>query len=197
MKLKFLTLQNWLLGALLGALGFGGCHSAKRTALVEPERVEEPAPKSATDTIPKPQPRPRDEMMLMYGVPTVEYHVSGRVVSPNGKPVANAEVMILDEGIEATEDTIYGNPAYIERYARRNAVRTDKDGRFNAKASFTPKRNVQVLVRDVDGSDNGSYRHKVVDVTNEMNDIDTSKRDGWKIGEAGTEVEIKLEEKQQ
>ena len=64
MKIKYLKLKNWLIVSLMGALGFSSCHSHKQ--LAQPEE-EQP-----------PQPQPREEIRLMYGVPTMGYRIMGQ-----------------------------------------------------------------------------------------------------------------------
>ncbi|MCR4660345.1 MAG: radical SAM-associated putative lipoprotein [Bacteroidales bacterium] len=169
MKTKFLKFKSWLLGALLGSLGLGGCHCAKNTATPEPEPATPTAPTPLPDTTAVRRPQPRDEIRLMYGVPTVDFHVRGQVISPNGKPVEGVEVMLLEEGMDATPDTIYGNPESIRRYSEKNAIRTDNDGRFELKTSRIPRGNLKMLVRDVDGKRNGTYKNQLLDLGNDTN----------------------------
>ena len=107
MKIKFLKLKNWLLLSLMGTLGIGACHSSKDVA-----QAPEPEPEN--------QPRPRSEMALMYGVPTMDYVVKGKVLNTDGKPVKGLQVVLVNNNIDLTADTIYGNDEYVERYIQKS-----------------------------------------------------------------------------
>ncbi|MBP3763993.1 MAG: radical SAM-associated putative lipoprotein [Bacteroidales bacterium] len=179
MKVKFLKWKNWLLVTVMGALGFSSCHSAKQLPATE----EEPAP----------MPREREEMRLMYGVPTMNFRVSGRVSDAKGRPVRNVRVNVLEHGIEATPDTVYGDPERVREYLESTSATTDREGRFEVKGSGRPVDEVKVLVRDVDGTANGSFRNQLLEVKVTADDIDRSEAEGWYHGELNKKLDIKLE----
>ena len=68
MKVRYLKLKNWIILSLMGALGITACHSTKEVANDNDE--------------PKSQVSPRDEVILMYGVPAVNYRDSKVVPQP-------------------------------------------------------------------------------------------------------------------
>lgn len=181
MKIKFLKLENWLLVSLIGVLGLSSCHSSKQ--LAEPELEQEAAT------------RPREEIRLMYGTPTMDFHVSGHVKDAKGKPVKGVAVNMLERGIEATADTIYGDQENISKYLERNAVMTDRKGNFTLQSSGLPQESLRVLVRDVDGKENGEYRNQLLDIKVSNEDIDRTNAGGWYQGTVNKRVEIELEKK--
>lgn len=181
MKIKFLKLENWLLMSLMGLLGLTSCHSSKQLA----EPVEEPEPAT----------KPREEIRLMYGTPTMDFRVSGHVKDANGKPIKGIAVNMLERGIEATADTIYGDQENIRKYLERSSVKTDAMGRFTLQSSGLPQENLRVLVRDVDGDENGAFSNNLIDVKITDDIIDRSKAGGWYQGSANARLEVKLEKK--
>ena len=77
MKIRFLKLKDWLLMCAMGLFGLTACHTAKKVA-------EEPVKNDDKDTVEQPVPR-GGEMALMYGVPTMDFVVKGRVINEQGK----------------------------------------------------------------------------------------------------------------
>lgn len=179
MKVKYLKFKNWLLVSVMGALGLSSCHCGKQVAAPEEEEI--------------PVVRPREEMRLMYGVPTMDYQIRGRVKDADGKPVKNIRVNMLERGLEATADTIYGDQNNIRKYLESNEVRTDSEGRFELKASDLPQEQVRILVRDADGKSNGQFRNQLLEV--KADNVDRSQAQGMYQGTFNKEVEIRLENK--
>ncbi|MBP9990189.1 MAG: radical SAM-associated putative lipoprotein [Bacteroidales bacterium] len=182
MKIKFLKLKNWLLLTLMGALGVGACHSAKDVA-----QTPEPEPET--------QPRPRSEMALMYGVPTVDYVVKGKVLKADGKPVKGLQVVLVNNNIDLTADTIYGNDEYVERYLQKSSDTTAADGTFEVKSSDMPSGKQRILVRDVDGKRHGNIQNELIDVEFDMDNVG-GQRSGWRLGTAEKEMTITVKEKE-
>lgn len=181
MKTKYLKLKNWLLVSVTGALGLSSCHSNKQ--LAEPEEQQPP------------RIREREEMRLMYGVPTMNYRLSGRVKDAKGRPVKDVKVNLLEHGIEATPDTVYGDPDRVREYLENTAVSTDRDGRFELNGSGRPFPEVRVLVRDVDGHANGQFRNQLLEIQVTPDDVDRTNAEGWNQGSFSKELEVKLESK--
>lgn len=179
MKIKILKLKDWLILSLMGLMGFSSCQSHKQLAAPEQE--------------PGPAPKPREEIRLMYGVPTMDYRISGQVKDASGKPVKGVAVNMLERGLNDTADTIYGNQDNIRRYLNNTEVRTDDKGRFLISTQEMPRESVRVLVRDTDGEANGEYKNQLLDI--KVTDVDKSNADGWYQGVFFKELEIKLEEK--
>ena len=182
MKIRVLKLKNWLLLSLLSLLGFSGCRSTKDV------RVEN----DAEPMLPK-QPVMRSEIVLMYGVPTANYHVVGRVVDTKGAPVEGIQVLRLERGMDATPDSVVGDVAAIQRYTFENAVTTAADGKFQMSFTDRPFNELRLLVRDVDGESNGSYRNQIYTI--EINSKDFEGGKGWNTGTATLNVSIPVEER--
>ena len=79
MKIRYFKLKNWIILSLMSALGLNACHNTKDVA---------------KDGHRDKKPRPRQEIMLLYGVPPVDYieHVpdsaEGEDATPKDKGVA-------------------------------------------------------------------------------------------------------------
>ncbi|MBQ9418279.1 MAG: radical SAM-associated putative lipoprotein [Bacteroidales bacterium] len=178
MKLHYLKLKHWLLATLLGALGFSACQSSRKTASKQPQGA--------------PMPQEREEIRLMYGVPTMDFTVRGYVHDPAGRPIEGIEVNLLERGLEATPDTIYGDQENIRRYLAETSVRTGEDGRFEVHQSGLPQRELRLLLRDIDGPANGSFANQIVELEVKDNEVDKREADGWNLGKYTREVDVKL-----
>ena len=183
MKVRYLKLKNWLLLSLMGALGLSGCHCHKK--LAQPEAEPE-----------TPEVRDRGEVRLMYGVPTMNYMIRGQVKDPNGRPVRDIRINMLEYNMETTaEGTLDGDPEAIDRWLQSTEVRTDKKGRFTIQNSGLPQEQVRLMVRDVDGKSNGEYKNRVVEMKVMPDDVDRTNAGGWNQGTFSKEVKINLENK--
>lgn len=180
MKIRFLKFKNWLLLSVLSALGFGACHSAKEVA--QTPKDEPPAS------------RPRNEMAVMYGVPTVDYVVKGKVVDAKGKPVAGAHVVLLSNNIDATADTIYGDSEYVTRFVRNASDTTDANGAFEVRMQDAPHDTERLIVRDIDGAANGNYENELQEVQFDLKNLNGT-RNGWYLGSAENNVTVRLKDK--
>ena len=181
MKVRFLKFKSWLLATAMGALGFASCHSHKQIA----------APQEPGET----ELEERGEMRLMYGVPTMKYRVSGKVTDAKGSPVGGVSVNMLEAGIEATADTVMGDPDNVRKYLEGTAVKTDKDGRFEISGSDTPRESVRLLLRDTDGKANGSFKNKLLEIKVDEKQVDKEGAGGWNLGTFDTKVRVELERK--
>ena len=156
MKVKFLKLKNWLLVSLMSAMGFTSCHCHKQ--LAEPEEDDVPAIKE------------REEMRLMYGVPTMNYMIRGQVKDADGKPVKDVRINMLERGMEVKDGELQGDPERVREWLDGTSVSTDKSGSFVLTNSGRPQEQVRLLVRDVDGEGGftrprfGRYRARDADV---------------------------------
>ena len=180
MKIKFLKLKGWLLTGMMGVLGFSGCKSAAPVA-TEPEKPVRPVP--------------REEIRLMYGVPTMNYQIRGQVRGSDGHPLSDIRVNMLERNIETTADSIHGDPERVQSYLTATEVRTDGEGNFSIEQRDLPQERVRLLVRDVDGEVGGSYKNKLVEVVVTRDGIDTAQANGWYQGTFRSNLNIRLEEK--
>ena len=184
MKIKFLKLTNWLLVSLMGILGFSSCHSHKPIADPTPD-PEAPAPKV----------RPREEIRVMYGVPTMNFRIHGQVRDSQGHPVPNIRVNMLERGMHLENGELQGDPQQVANWLENSAAVTDADGRFSIENSGRPQEEVRLMVRDVDGADHGNLQNRVVNLPVTAQDIDQTAADGWNQGTFNKNVEIELESK--
>ena len=183
MKARYLKLKNWLLLTVMGGLGFTACHSHKKVAkdnvIVDSVVLED-----------------RGEARLMYGVPTMEFRIQGQVKDAEGKPVRNIKINMLERGMEASADgVLQGDPESVERWLESTAVSTDESGHFELTNSGIPQEQVRLLVRDVDGKENGEFRNQLLEVDVDRSDIDGSNAGGWNQGTLKKNLDIKLEKK--
>ncbi len=182
MKVRYLKLKNWLLVSLMGALGLSGCHCHKKVA--DPEIDVEPIEK-----------RDRGEVLLMYGVPTMNYQIRGQVKDADGRPVKDIRVNMLERNMEVKNGELQGDPESIDRWLQNTEVKTDNKGRFEIKNSGLPQEQVRLMVRDADGKENGDYKNRVVEMDVTPDDVDRTNAGGWNQGTYNKDVKIKLEKK--
>ena len=181
MKIKYLKLKNWLLVSVMGALGLSACHCHKEA--------------TKTDVKETPEVNPREEIRLMYGVPTMNFMIRGQVKDADGRPVKNIRVNMLERNMEVKDGELQGDPERVQQWLDGTAVKTDKDGNFVINNSGIPQEEVKLIVRDVDGSENGEYKNQVLEMKVNQADVDRTGAGGWNQGTFNKEVEIKLESK--
>ena len=179
MKVKFLKLKNWLLVTVMGAMGLSSCHCHKQ--LAEPEPSPEPAV------------RDRGEARLMYGVPTMNFHIRGQVQDAQGNPVKDIKVNMLERNMEVKDGALQGDPDAINNWLESTAVKTDEKGRFEIQNSGIPQEQVRLMGRDVDGKDNGDFKNSMVEMEVTPADVDRTNAGGWNQGTFMKKVNIKLE----
>ena len=178
MKIKYLKIKNWFLVTLMGAMGFSSCHCSKELAEPQPEN---------------PPVQDHGQIRLMYGVPSMNFMIRGQVKDSDGRPVRDIRVNMLERGMEVADGELQGDPENVQRYLDNTSVRTDDEGRFTIQNNGLPQQQVRLLVRDVDGVENGQFRNQVVDMTVEAADVDRSDASGMYQGTFNKEVKIKLE----
>lgn len=115
----------------------------------------------------------------MYGVPTVDFAVDGKVADSNGNPIEGIQVTCEEDGYES--------------------VSTGEDGRFFFQRTgfgqgvpFT--KNLQF--RDVDGSENGEFANEELSLTFTEEDRTEKDKGSWYNGAFEKDgVEVSLDEK--
>ena len=220
MKIKYLQLKNWLLLSVMGLFGLTACHSQKdltKDGDKDPNGVDvsEPilmygAPTSdlKADTVklaernadPMPTPKivfeqtqPREPQVAVYGVPTVDFCVKGRVTDANGKPVKGLQVILVDSRIDP--DNLPETPYWVEELSRQSDT-TDAQGNFEVKGSDRPWEQMRVLVTDIDGAKNGgSFQTQLVDVQFGEPEDGNKPVSKWNLGVKNAEVAIKMKRK--
>ena len=225
MKIRYLKLKNWLMLSVMGLLGLSACSSNKGIAKSEGDKPKEPTgvdqpaavpmygvpprtlqtidsdvadnQQGTPDTTAKPPknvvpPQAREPQVTVYGVPTVDFCVTGRVVDAAGKPVKGLMVTLVDSRIDP--DNLPDNEYWNAELARMSDT-SDAKGTFEVRGTDRPWEEMRVLVRDIDGTKNGSFQSQLVDVKfgePESGDKPVSK---WKLGEKKAEVTIKMKRK--
>lgn len=187
MKIKYLKLKNWLLVSLMSVLGFTACKSSKPAATSDQKESEQ-----SEQIEKKPIRDDRGQAALMYGVPTMSYHVKGQVVNHQGKPVKGIQVVMLNRNMGNTPNNPGEENPEIEDYMKIYADTTKNDGSFDIKAKDFPSEYMRVFVRDVDGPSNGNYQNDVINLEFTRDEIKAESK-GWNKGVAEKEgVTIKL-----
>lgn len=195
MKIKYLKLRNWLLLSLMGLIGVTGCKSSKQTAASQngqeqPVATVQDQPQDGGKK--KKIDEGRGQVALMYGVPTMEYRIRGKVVNHQGKAVKGIQVVMLNREIGNTPNRPGEDDPYVEDYLKQYADTTKADGSFEIKAKDRPTEYMRVFVRDIDGPSNGNYQNDVINVEF-TNDEVKSEGQGWNRGVAQKEnFNIKL-----
>ena len=208
MKIKYLKLKNWLLVSVMSLFGLSACKCNKQIVsdktndgnieapdtVMRPmygvpatdyrQKVEQPVAPKVVEQDP-----PREPQVTVYGVPTVDYTVKGRVVDPAGKPVKGVQVMLINSEIDP--ENLPESP-YWDEQLKRIADTTDAHGNFEVRNTDRPREQVRVMVRDVDGAKNGKFENQVVDV--EFGEPEGG-RGNWKLGERKAEVTVKMKRK--
>lgn len=110
-----------------------------------------------------------EQVMAMYGVPSGEFQVSGRVKNLKSKPVRKIEVEIQDP-----------------RNNHLGVTTTTKDGSFQFNYKGWPHREIYLISRDVDGGRNGAYQSDTTIVK-----LDYPQQ-GWNQGKATTTQDVTL-----
>ena len=112
------------------------------------------------------------QVMCMYGVPSGEFQLSGRVENLKSKPVRKIEVEVQD---------MKGNSLGV--------ATTAKDGTFQIDYRGWPHREVYLISKDIDGKRNGAYQSDTTLVK-----LDYPKQ-GWNQGKALAEQKVVLKYK--
>ena len=116
-----------------------------------------------------------DDIVCMYGVPTVSYELKGKVTDEAGKPVKGIRVIYnpyADKDINEVKyylDTLY----------------TDASGKFSSdrlKYSWPEIPAHELIVSDVDGATNGEYKDEKVPATRIKSSHSKQGSNGWYQG---------------
>ena len=186
MKIRFLKLKDWLLMSVMGMFGLTSCHCHTEVA-------QEPVVGDEPDSIEQPVPR-GGEMALMYGVPTMDFVVKGRVINEQGSPVKGMQVILVNQTVDIAPDRMDLDNPYVQDYIERASDTTDAQGVFECHVKDVPVDVQRVIVRDIDGKTNGSYEDQMVDIL--FTEADQSgERKGWYMGKRIKDVDITVSKK--
>ena len=97
--------------------------------------------------------------------------------------------------MEVKDGELQGDPEAIDNWLKTTAVRTDEKGQFEIKNSGIPQEQVRLMVRDVDGKDNGEYKNRLVEMEVVPEDVDRANAGGWNQGTYMKRVNVTLENK--
>jgi putative lipoprotein (rSAM/lipoprotein system) len=206
MKIRFLKLKNWLIISFMGLLGLTACHSQKK---VVDSSADEPPSRgdrgrdvvSPMYGVPVTEMRqdppdtvesPREPQVTVYGVPTVDFDVKGRVVDAKGKPIRGMQVIMIREGMGA-ENVPYDFAVGGSMSGMVDT--TDANGNFEVSTKDTPWENKGILVRDIDGAKNGLYESEVVEIEFGEPVLDGKERSRWYMGVKKADVTVKMKRK--
>lgn len=114
----------------------------------------------------------------MYGTPSADYEVKGKVLDADGDPIKGIKVSLM-------EDPVY------------NSVSTHsiENGEFKVCLRTIPFDKVQLTAQDIDGAENGGeFEEKTLEL--DFSKVAyTGESDGWYHGKKSLEQDIVLEEK--
>ena len=105
-----------------------------------------------------------DDVICMYGVPTMSYELKGKVTDNTGKPVKGIEVQV--------ERQIPSDSSFV---AMGLTAATDKDGMWQVVGAEDPAQVLRVVFRDVDGMENGGQFAESSTVLKDLQPIKDSK----------------------
>ena len=181
MKIRFLKFKDWLLMSVMGLFGLTACHTSKEAS------AQEPPVKDGEDAVE--QPAPRGDGALMYGVPTMDFVLKGRVINEQGKPVKGMQVILVNQTVDIAPDHMDEDNEFVQDYIRKASDTTDAQGLFECQVKDVPVDYQRVIIRDIDGDKNGRYKDQMVDVSFAEAD-QTAERKGWYMGKRTVDVDI-------
>jgi putative lipoprotein (rSAM/lipoprotein system) len=160
MKVRFNRWYNTILTALLSLLGYG-CSSENSMEMY-------------------------GSPILMYGVPSAEYKISGTVTDEGGKAV---------EGIKTSVKQVTNYEGKPITFAI-DSVLTDANGHYDMTSTHFPQSpEIKLIVEDVDGDTNGAYQNDTIDI-NYNNAQKVKDGEGtWNNGTFTIKQDIKLKKK--
>ena len=118
--------------------------------------------------------------VCMYGTPSAEWSVKGKVIDEAGEPVPGLQVA-LGNRVDNEPGVIYD-----ENYYPLDTLKTGPDGTYQIVRNGFPLSQLQVDVKDIDGEANGG---EFQDVTLVVKDFQFEDGDGaWYSGHADINV---------
>ena len=129
-----------------------------------------------------------EEMRLMYGTPTAQFSVKGKVTDEKGNAIQGLQVILGNRFYDNSSVT------YDHHYFPDDTLTTDSDGVYQFESSrIFPIENLQVDVNDIDGAAGGGEFNSATTV---VRNIEYKDGNGWYRGKADIKVsDIKLEKK--
>lgn len=174
---KIMKKKKWnietLLSGILALLGFTGC----------------------SDDINTP-----NEIICLYGSPSVGYRVFGTVTDKEGKPLKDIQVIIENPKIATYLDeegkSILPKVDTVNMKILPDTVYTDEKGRFSGLNTIASSLNkLTVEFRDIDGEANRGHFESKKLVENDFNKKQEQKAEGWSTGKFELSKTVKLNRK--
>ena len=123
-----------------------------------------------------------DDIICMYGVPTVSYELKGKVTDEGGKPVEGIEVSFAS--ISPSDSTMVGNPF------GPTAV-TDAEGLWRIDYQDDPASILKVIFTDVDGAENGGPFAEASTIVKDIQPVkDPKDKNAFNLGEVKLEIPV-------
>ena len=123
-----------------------------------------------------------DDIICMYGVPTVSYELKGKVTDEGGKPVEGIEVSFAS--ISPSDSTMVGNPF------GPTAV-TDAEGLWRIDYQDDPASILKVIFTDVDGAENGGPFAEASTIVKDIQPVkDPNDKNAFNLGEVKLEIPV-------
>ena len=121
-----------------------------------------------------------DDVVCMYGVPTVSYELKGKVTNEAGKSL---------EGIEVSFEKVSPSDSSLIGYAFGPVAKTDSEGQWSAIFQDDPAPVIKVIYQDVDGSENGGHFAADSTIVRDFEPVrDTTDRNPFNLGEVKMEM---------
>ncbi len=220
MKIRYIKLQNWLIASVMSIFGLSACHCHKdavdpdnktvnRSSVRDEEpvklmyggpernyRVLQPAEdnkaqinilKSDNEPV-----EPREPQVTVYGVPTADFAVKGRVVNASGKPIKGIQVSLLKR--DYPDNALPPQDEWNNSFLKEATDTTDNNGSFEIKVlGCRPWDQMKVVMRDIDGAKNGKYQQQSMDVEfGEPEAEDGENVNKWRQGVKHAEITVKM-----
>jgi putative lipoprotein (rSAM/lipoprotein system) len=122
------------------------------------------------------------EVPVMYGSPSADYEIKGKVLDADGDPI---------KGIKVEVQTYVAGPEPIP-IIRKFSL---DDGTYDASVQTFPVSKLRLVAQDVDGVENGGeFAERTIEL--DFSKIEyTGDKDAWYSGKKSLEQDIVLEEK--
>jgi putative lipoprotein (rSAM/lipoprotein system) len=123
-----------------------------------------------------------NEVICMYGVPTVSYELKGKVTDEGGKPVEGIEVSFAR--VAPSDSALVGSPF-------GPTVLTDAAGQWNIHYQDDPTSILKVTFTDVDGSENGGAFAEANTIVKDVQPVkDPKDNNAFNLGEVKLEIPV-------
>ena len=121
-----------------------------------------------------------DDIVCMYGVPTVSYELKGKVTDESGKPVEGIAVSF--ERVSPSDSTLIGSPL-------GPTASTNAEGQWSVSFQEDPAAILKVLYQDVDGPENGGPFSPDSTLVRDIDPVkDTTDSNPFNLGEVKLEL---------